>query len=129
LTNNAILNQRIWHNFYLKIDNKPFHFREFSGANVNYIHQLVNADGSIKNWIQLKTQFNIENKHYFKYNQMIHSLPPDWRHLILEGVLQNADEPNPTQGILQCSKILPMEKLISKQIYAILLRKRHHLPT
>jgi hypothetical protein len=44
-------------------------------------------------------------------------------------LLQNADEPNPIQGILQCSKILPMEKLISKQIYAILLRKRHHTPT
>jgi hypothetical protein len=35
----------------------------------------------------------------------------------------------PTQGILQCTKLIPLDKLISRQIYAILIHNRAHVPT
>ena len=33
------------------------------------------------------------------------------------------------QGVLQCTRLVPIEKLISKEIYNILLRNRDHTPT
>ena len=44
----------------------------------------------------------------------------------------NVDEhadPQYLQGVLMCTRIIPLEKLISKEIYCILLRIRDHNPT
>jgi hypothetical protein len=46
---------------------------------------------------------------------------------MLEGVPDPANAY--TQGVLQCARVISMEKLISKQIYAILIRKKNHTPT
>ena len=128
ITSSSILNQRIWHNHFLKIENRPFFFKDFSRANLNYVYQLFNAEGSIKTWNEIKTEFNLENRMYFKHFQILHSLPPGWRQSVLDDVV-SAQNIIPTQGILQCTKLIPIERLILKQIYAILIRKRAHTPT
>ena len=45
----GILNQRIWHNFYLKIENKPFFFKDLAQRNINYVYQLFNPRISTQN--------------------------------------------------------------------------------
>ena len=128
ITCSSILNQRIWHNLLLKIDNKPYFFNDFARANLNYVYQLFNVNGSPKTWNEIKNEFNLDNRCYFKYIQIIHSLPSEWR-VVLDGATEFPENFNPTQGILQYTKLIPIEKLISKQIYAILIRKRGHTPT
>ena len=125
LTPASILNQRIWYNHFIKIGNSPVIFRDLARANLNYVYQLFNHDGSIKTWDQIKTEFNLQNSLYFRYTQLVHALPQGWR----QAVLPIPDEIVPTQGILQCTKLISLEKLISRQIYAILIRKRAHVPT
>ena len=128
LTSSNILNQSIWHSMFLKIENKPYLFSDFARANLNYVSQLFNADGSTKNWNEIKNEFALENNIYFKYFQIIHSLPPSWRSVV-EDASEISTAVNPTQGMLQCTKLFTLEKLISKQIYAILIRKRDCMPT
>ena len=125
ITPASILNQRIWHNDFIKIGNSPVIFRDFARANLNFVFQLFNHDGSIKTWDQVKTEFNLQNRLYFRYTQLVHALPQGWR----QAVLPIPDDIVPTQGILQCTKLIPLDKLISRQIYAILIRKRAHVPT
>lgn len=124
ITHYAILNQRIWHNHFLKINNKTFFFKDFARANLNYVYQLFNQDGSIKTWELIRVEFNLQTENYFSYFQLVHSLPPNWRQTI-------ASDPViiPKQGILQCTKLIPLEKLTSKQIYAILIHLKAHIPT
>ena len=128
ITSVPILNQHIWHNHFLKIGEKSFYFKEFANANLNYVYQLFHPDGSIKNWNFLKQEFNLENKSYFRCIQLLHSIPAQWRQTVLAG-LATPNDIIPAQGILQCTIIIPMEKLTSKQIYSILIRKRAHTPT
>ena len=35
----------------------------------------------------------------------------------------------PTQGVLQCTNLLPLDKLSSKQLYSLLIHERGHIPT
>ncbi len=65
---------------------------------------------------------------HFRYFQLLHSLPPGWRQSVLDDIA-SADDVVPMQEILQCTKLIPIEKLILKQIYQILIRKRAHTPT
>ena len=124
ITAYAVLNQRIWHNYYLKINNRPFYFKEFARANVNYVSQLF-TEGSLKTWDQIKTEFDLENRLYFKFIQLTHSLPPDWRQLVAADPIDVI----PTQGVLQCTNLLPLDKLSSKQLYSLLIHERGHIPT
>ena len=122
----GILNQRIWHNFYLKIENKPFFFKDLAQRNINYVYQLFNPDGSIKTWNNFRLEFGLENRHHFKFLQLVNTIPPDWRQIVRQDAPM---EGNYTQGLLQCTKIIPIEKLVSRQIYSILIRNRNHSPT
>ena len=125
ITPASILNQRIWNNEFIKIGNRPTIIREFASANLNYVFQLFNHDGSIKTWDQVRAEFNLQNRSYFRYIQLVHAIPQDWRHMILPISVDMV----PTQGILQCTKLIPLDKLNSRHIYLILIRKRAHVPT
>ena len=126
ITPASILNQRIWHNHFLIIENNPFFFKDFAQVNFNYVYQMFTPDGRMKTWPEIKTEFNLNDRMYFRFFQLVHSIPPEWRQTLTEA---DPVDVMPTQGILQCTKIIPLEKLISKQIYTILIRKRAHIPT
>ena len=60
--------------------------------------------------------------------QLIDSIPRRWKQIIYENNDQ-INNINTNLGILQCTRIIPLENLTSKQIYTILIRKRDHTPT
>ena len=43
----------------------------FSIKNINFINQLFNTDGSVKNWNALKTEYALRNKYQFCWLQLI----------------------------------------------------------
>ena len=51
LISRNILDQCIWHNAFLRIENKPFYFSSFAEANLNYVYQFFSPNGRIKDWI------------------------------------------------------------------------------
>ena len=63
---------RLWYNSYIEIDSKAMKF--FSTKNINFITQLFNADGSVKNWNILKTEFALQNKDQFCWLQLINGI-------------------------------------------------------
>ena len=80
---------------------------------INYVSQLFKPDGSIKAWHDFKTEFGLENRHYFKFLQIMNTLPPEWRQIMKHEPHVNDGVFLHTQGLLQCTKIIPIEKLIS----------------
>ena len=129
LTSRSILNQCIWHNVFLKIDNKTFYFRSFAEANLNYVFQFFSPDGLTKNWITIKNEFGLQDRDYFNFRQIIHSFPSTWKTTILESPLEHDAQYVQTQGILQCSTLFSLEKLTSKQLYWAFIRKKNAIPT
>jgi hypothetical protein len=123
----SVLAQHIWNNAMIKIDNSPFRFKEFEQANLKFVFQICNEDGSLKTWNQIKNEFALSNLLFFKYAQLKDSIPPMWKEYIRsEPITINT----PTcAGILQCTRVITLDKLISKQIYAILIRNKNSVPT
>ena len=123
-----IFSQCLWHNINLKIDNNTFFIQEFASSGLNHIYQLFNQNGQAKTWNQLKIEFHLNPIWNFKYVQLIDSIPRRWKQIIYENNDQ-INNINTNLGILQCTRIVPLENLTSKQIYTILIRKRDHTPT
>ena len=65
-----VLSQSLWYNSYIKIDNKAIYLKFFSTKNINFITQLSNTDGSVKNWNILTTEFALQNKGQFYWLQL-----------------------------------------------------------
>ena len=59
ITPSAVLSQSIWHNSYVKIDNKAVYLKKNLTKNINFITQLFNTDGSVKNWNILKVEYTL----------------------------------------------------------------------
>ena len=65
ITPSGVLSQFIWYNSYIKIDSKAVYLKSFSTKNINFVTQLFNSDGSVKNWNILKTEYTLKNKDQF----------------------------------------------------------------
>ena len=74
ITPSGILSQFIWYNSYIKIDNKTVYLKCFAAKNINFITQLFNTDGSVKNWNILKTEYALQDKDQFCWLQLINAI-------------------------------------------------------
>ena len=101
--------QCIWYNAFLKIENKRFYFRSFAEANLNYVFQFFSPDGRIKDWVTLKNEFELNDRDYYKFRQIAHSFPSNWKTLILESPLEYDDQYTQIKGILQLKTLYTLE--------------------
>ena len=46
---------------------------------LNYVGQLFDNNGKNRDWETIKLEFNLENKFYFPWMQMIDSIPISWK--------------------------------------------------
>ena len=72
----------LWYNKYILISNKPIYLKSFSNNDLNYVTQLFDDTRNTKEWIKLKHEFNLSNSLYFKWMQLIHSIPQKWKDAI-----------------------------------------------
>ena len=73
------------------------------------------------NWNELKTKFNLCNKHYFKWIQIVKAIPTRWKQIID----QNDTEITITkdQHLLMLTRKIPLDKLSAKFIYLMKILK------
>ena len=71
----CILSQNLWFNKFIILDNSYVNFTNFSTKNINFMIDLVNENCSFKNWESLKSEYNLDNKLYFQWIQLIHATP------------------------------------------------------
>ena len=71
----CILSSFLWYSKDILISNKPIYFKHISNNNLNYVTQLFDDTGNTKEWMKLKHEFNLNNNLYFKWMQLIHSIP------------------------------------------------------
>ena len=61
------------------IEKQGFLFPTMSNNGLNYVGQLLDNNGETKDWETIKLEFNLENKFYFPWMQMIDSIPLSWK--------------------------------------------------
>ena len=71
-------------NKYIQIEKQKFLFRIMPSNGLNYVAQLFDDNGEIKDWEIIKLEFNLENKFYLFWIQLIDSIPVSWKRNILD---------------------------------------------
>ena len=116
----CILSTCLCYNKDILISNKPIYFKHFSNNNLNYVTQLFDDTGNTKEWMKLKHEFNLNNNLYFKWMQLIHSIPQKWKNTINNNrISENLLFLN--HHLIKCNILLSLEKLNSKELYLIQL--------
>ena len=83
-TPSAIASQYLWFNSNIKVDKKVVFYKEFSDNQINFLTDLFDLRGKKKSWIDLAIEFNLDNKLFFKWCQLIHALPKSWKTTIAD---------------------------------------------
>ena len=123
LTVESTLMQQIWYNQYLIVENKPI--KKLFPLELFIVDLYTN--NSLNTWEVFKSKFNLLNKVYFKWRQIISAILSVWKSRITESVLSS--NPPKIQHTLQLTRPLPLEKLTSKQLYLLFLHKIKKKPT
>ena len=127
----SVASQCLWHNKYIKIDDKTIFSSSLSAKGINFVGQLFQNNQQIKKWDELKTEFDlIENNKLFIV-QIPHALPILWKDIL----------PNYTEGIINLviqdhhfmkkhyHQILSLNKLNSTTLYEVLIDANKIKPT
>ena len=98
----------------------------FSTKNINFIPELFNADGSVKNWNILKTEYALQNKYQFCWIQVINAIPEMWKKSIKQTSENTSLLIVKDHDLLRGSRIIILEKLSSKELYSLLISAIDH---
>ena len=129
ITPSGVLSQFIWYNSYIKIDRKAVYLKSFSTKNINFVTQLFNTDGSVKNWNILKTEYALQNKDQFCWLKLINAIPEMWKKCIKQTSENTSLLVVKDHHLLRGSRIIILEKLNSKELYSLLISAMEHEPT
>ena len=61
------------------IEKKSIFFCDFSDKSLNFVYQLFDSNGNVKYCSSIKEEFGFSNTSNFKWQQLIHTLPPSWK--------------------------------------------------
>ena len=77
-----IVNQTIWNNRYITIENTPFQWKRWVEAGIQKIGDLINGN-SFLSQTELTNKYNI-HPNFLELLQIRQSLPLAWRNIIYE---------------------------------------------
>ena len=66
------------------MDKASVYFLTFSKKSSNYYSQSFNDYGSSKKWHELEKEYNLRESSYFKWLQLVGSIPERWKFIIKE---------------------------------------------
>ena len=64
----------IWHNKYLKINQKPVFYKHWHTSGITCIYDIVSTDGRLRSREELEAKYNVQIKQ-MEYNSLTHAIP------------------------------------------------------
>ena len=105
--------QFLWYNSYIKIDSEFVSYKDFADKKINYISDLFDENGELKSWQKILSDFQLTQKSYFKWFQLIHAIPRPWKLAVLNDK-GNCKNIYLNHHLIKNSQSLAIEKLIPK---------------
>ena len=127
VTFNDIMNEIIWNNKFICIDNKSVYRNDLVNLGIVKVGDLI-TDNNL--FLHEDPYVPISPEQRFFIMGVVHSLPSDWKTIIRSSVCTNAIKPIPCTPYikLNCGSV-PISDVTSKQIYDSFLRKKQTPPT
>ena len=108
----------LFSSFYKEIDSKVVYFRENSQIKKNnFLKDILDESGNIKTWKNILQQHKINKQIYFKWLQLIHTIPNYWEKEMVHdnGNCKNILHLN--HHLIKNNQLHDFEKLNAKQIF------------
>ena len=112
----GILNQVIWYNNKITIENKPFLWLDWYKKGIFKIKHLLNNVGGFLTPDELRMKYGI-SCNFLQNLQIRQSIPLDWRQKIMSAVWLNSKEPHEGLQLNHKSELTDLNKLTSNQVY------------
>ena len=77
-TNNEILNEIIWNNRFILVDNKPLHKKQYIDKGLKKIKDLIDENGNIMIREEIENKYDVRMSIMF-YNSLKTAIPIEWR--------------------------------------------------
>ena len=105
------------------------HLCRFSQKGLSFFCHLFDKNGTIKAWHLLKQEYHLNNNSYFRWLQLINSIPEKWKLTIKQSSSDAKNLIIHGHHLIKGSRILILEKLTSKELCQILISSRNNKVT
>ena len=119
---NGVLNECLWHNKWVLIDQKPFYYRYLAEKGINIVADLIDEHGSLLSLEQLEYRYQVSIK-IMDYNSITTAIPRSWRRL-LRSIVHNQFNRYDELYVNICGKLRPLHTLKSRDFYLNMIRAR-----
>ena len=116
-----ILNECIWANKYITIENKSIVWKKWIDKNIMYVYDLLNDENSFKTPQQFLSECNLKTN-FLEVLQIKQALPGHWRASLRETNF-NKETINRKIFVKLNDRSRPIQKIKSKELYQTLLQK------
>ena len=133
MNGNDILGQSLWNNKFVKVKSKGLYTMSLVRKGIKTINDLVDIEGSIKNWETISKEFNLNPIHFLEWYGVCSSIPNKWKRTV-KGYLSNSSDSsvltcNVLSGIEVDGKFVSVEKVSAKSVYQTLVKRKFSKPT
>ena len=97
-------------NGFIKIDNKVVFHRKFSEENIYFVNDLIKENGKFKTWEQINHEFKIDKNLYFKWIQLVHAVPNQWKKKLTENTIISQNLSYVNHHLIKSNQIYWFEK-------------------
>jgi len=136
-TLNSVLEQPIWNNKFICIQNKSVYYPQLIKMGILTIENMLTESGNFLGFNELKQkETTLTMANYFLWLGIDHSLPCEWQRMIKAGNIGSFSQPTPRHFHsdqihvkLDKNNVVKIQALTSKQIHKKLVTKRTLEPT
>ena len=125
----SVGSQCLWHNKYIKIDDKTIFSSSLSAKGINFVGQLFQNNQQIKKWDELKTEFDLNENEKFLIVQIAHALTNLWKEILRNYTESINNLVIQNHHLIKKHQILSLNKLNSATLYEILIDANEITPT
>ena len=79
----------------------------------------MNTKNELKTWDEIKVTYELTDKSYFKWRQIINSIPKTWKKILKENQSDSSNLVLLDHQLLKNNRTLEIEKMNSNEIYSI----------
>ena len=84
-----------------------------------FLYDLLNTKNELKTWDEIKVTYELSDKSYFKWRQIINSVPKTWKKILKENQSDSSNLVLLDHQLLKNNRTLEIEKMNSNEIYSI----------
>ena len=133
MNSSNILAQSLWNNKFVKVKSKSLYTMSLVRKGIKTVIDLVDIEGSIKNWETISREFNLHPIHFLEWYGVCNSIPNKWKRTV-KGYLSNSSDStvltcNVLSGIEVDGKFASVEKVSAKTVYQMVVKRKFSKPT